>query len=378
MGTSGNVSPLRPLLIGGLVGFVIGLIIGLVWAWYVDPAYYAGGAYPNELSEFHQQSYVKSVSEAYFATNDVAVAANRLNQFTPQEKVTLLALTAKDFSEKGQATEASLVGDLAATLMQQEGWSTEDVGAGLSAAGATEDFSVKLGQVPMPVGAETPVEAPPEATPAAEEGAGSNLFRILAIIFIIILAVVAVLYLLVRIKPKRKPRVQRIPPEMMVEEDSGLQPLRQWVGTYTLGQDTYDESFTVETPESDFLGECGMGIMDGFASGSPKKVLAFDVWLFDKTDIRTISTPVMSKFAFEDEILRSKLPPDTTPILAAEGTTFDIETTALMVKAKIEEVAYGEGPPEMSYFTTLKISLSAYLKLGVDVSGTMPIPEQYA
>lgn len=378
MGTSDNTSRVRLLGVSAVIGLIIGLIIGLVWAWYVSPAFYSGGAYPNEMSESYQQTYAKSVTEAYLTTRDVAAVADRMKAFSPEQKVSLLAAVAKDFAGKGQTTEASMTGDLAATLKNVEAWPDDAIGAGLSAAEADSLFAGKLGMAPIApqqVDTGSQTTEPPVAEKAEE---GMSLARILLIGLVIIFAIVAALFLLTRIKPKRRPREQNIPDDMMQAADSGLRPLRQWVGTYHIGQDNYDESFTVETPESDFLGECGMGILDGFAGGTPKKVLAFDVWLFDKTDIRTLSVPVVSKFAFEDEGLRAKLPPESNPVLAAEGTTFNIETTALMVKAKIEEVAYGDGPPEMSYFTSLKVSLSAYLKADVDVSGNMPIPEEYA
>jgi hypothetical protein len=85
----------------------------------------------------------------------------------------------------------------------------------------------------------------------------------------------------------------------------------------------------------------------------------------------------MSQYAFNDDVFRNKLSPDADPVIAEEGATFDIETTALIVKAKIEEVNYGEGQPANSYFEDLKVSLTAYLKPDVDVSGTMPIPEGF-
>lgn len=376
MDNTDNTKRVRLLATGGVLGFIVGLILGLMWAWYVDPAFYSGGAYPNELSDLYQQTYAKSVSEAYLTTRDVGAAAERLSPFTPEQKVKLLANVAKEFNSKGQVTEANLVGDLAATLKDLEAWSSDAVGAGLSTAGAESSFSEKLGMVP-----EAPADQPQvtgqEAAAEPEKPSG-GIGRTLLILFAVLLALGLIAFLLTRIKPKRKPKMQSVPEEMRVDASSGLQPLRQWIGTYSFGQESYDESFTVETDQSDFLGECGMGILEGFASGAPKRVLAFDVWLFDKTDIRTLSVPVMSKYAFEDPVLRAKLQPDVTPVLAAEGTVFDIETTALIVKARIEEVGYGDGPPPMSYFTNLKISLSAYLKSDVDVSGTMPIPEGYS
>ena len=382
MSTSNNASPLKPLIVGLLFGFVVGLILGLVWAWNVQPVTYAGGSHPNELSEQYQKTYVQSISEAYFTTRDLNTAAARLAPFAPPEKVKLLAKTSDAYRAVGRDTEADMTGDLTAALAQAEGWPTGDVSNWLADAGASEAFALKMGQVPQQTAADGSVVPATAVAPNAQKSAegGTNWLKVLLITLAVIVAIIAILFLLTRIKPKHKLRqhASKAKMEQVVTADGeAMEPLRQWVGTYTAGQDNFDESFTIETDASDFLGECGMGILDGFAAGSPKKVMAFDVWLFDKTDIRTISIPVMSKFAFEDNVLRGKLPPDASPVLATDGGTFEIETSALLVKAKIEDVAYGDGPPEMSYFTTLKVSLSAYLKPGVDVSAPMGTPEGF-
>ncbi len=381
MSTSNNASPLKPLLVGLLFGFVVGLILGLVWAWNIQPVTYAGGAHPNELSEQYQKTYAQSVSEAYFTTRDLNAVAARLAPFSPQEKVALLAQTSDAYRAAGRGTEADMVGDLSSSLAQAEGWPADEVSAGLAAAGASEAFALKMGQVPETSDSSSavPATAVPSKAQAAE-GGKTNWLKVLLITVLVIVAIIVILFLLTRIKPKQKSRkhASKAQMEQVVTQDGeAMEPLRQWTGAYTTGQDNFDESFTVETDAGDFLGECGMGILDGFAAGSPKKVMAFDVWLFDKTDIRTISVPVMSKFAFEDDVFRGKLPPDSNPVLATEGGTFNIETSALLVKAKIEELAYGDGPPEMSYFTSIKVSLSVYLKPGVDVSAPMGTPEGY-
>ncbi len=338
MSTSNNTSPVRPLIVGVLFGFVIGLILGLVWAWMIQPADYSGSAYPSELGEQHQKAYVQSVTEAYFTTRDLDATANRLATFTPQEKMKLLAQTSDEYRATGREAEADMTADLTTALAQGEQWAAEDISAGLTAANASKELALKMGQVPQDTGAEAqPSAVAPEV--AEDSDGGTNWGRTLLITLVVIVVIILILLLLTRIKPKRRvtEHASRTEMEQVVMDDgAAMEPLRQWIGTYTIGQDTYDESFTIESDASDFLGECGMGILDGFASGSPKKVLAFDVWLFDKTDIRTISMPVMSKFAFEDDVLRGKLLPDASPVLATEGGVFDIETTALLVKAKIE------------------------------------------
>lgn len=402
MGTSGdNINRARPLIIGVVLGLVVGLAIGLAWAWLVQPAYYAGGAYPNELSDFYQRAYVQSVAEAYMTTRDVGSAAERLNAFSAAEKTKLLAEVNKEYIERGLSAEATLTSELAAALMQQEGWSPDDVARGLTDAQAVPEFYAKLGQTPgQPANPAqtTPVSPPPAGTPTVaptptspgsgtlpppDEG-GFNWGRLLLILLFVLIALGLIGVLLNRL---RKPRTRRqargtfeTPPTDYPDETdipAGFVQLGQWTDNYSLGNDNYETSFSVENAEGKFIGECGIGILEGFASGSPKRVLAFDVWLFDKTDIRTISVPVMSEYAFNDDILRSKLPRLAEPVMAEEGKVFDLETSALLVKARILEVDYGDGPPDNSYFAQLKIRLTAYLKPEVDVNADMPIPEGY-
>jgi hypothetical protein len=144
-----------------------------------------------------------------------------------------------------------------------------------------------------------------------------------------------------------------------------------------LGQDNYDEFFTIETDKGDFLGESGMGIMEAIPGTSPKQVKAFDVGLFDKTDITTLSRVVMTESAYNDPNLRAKIEanPQAEAILAEAGKEFTLETSALRVAAKIEEMEYGPGN---EFFNKLKMSLNVFIKEGADLKiGTMDIPDQY-
>ena len=64
--------------------------------------------------------------------------------------------------------------------------------------------------------------------------------------------------------------------------------------TYVLGDDLYDESFSIDTASGDFLGEYGVGVSETIGVGEPKKVTALEIWLFDKNDIKTATKVLMS------------------------------------------------------------------------------------
>lgn len=140
-------------------------------------------------------------------------------------------------------------------------------------------------------------------------------------------------------------------------------PVAQFMTTYMLGDDMYDESFTFDAPNGEFLGECGVSSSDTIGVGEPKKVSAFDIWLFDKNDIQTITKVVMSKHAFEDGAIRQRLEIRGEPIKAEEGKQFVLETATLRLEAKLVNFQYGDLPlPDDSYFQRATMELAVYRK----------------
>jgi hypothetical protein len=141
--------------------------------------------------------------------------------------------------------------------------------------------------------------------------------------------------------------------------------LARFQTTYTFGHDSFDDSFSIENSNGDFLGECGVGISESIGADSPKNVTALEVWLFDKNDIRTVTKVVMSDHAFFDEALKAKLAPKGEPVLARENETVVLETASLIINAEIRDMQYGAGTlPPQSYFEQITIELSAWAKEG--------------
>jgi hypothetical protein len=113
------------------------------------------------------------------------------------------------------------------------------------------------------------------------------------------------------------------------------------------------------------LGECGVGLSETLGADVPKNVTAFEVWLFDKNDIRTVTKVVMSDHAFFDEAIKAKLAPKGEPVLARPNETIVLETATLIVNAAITELEYGTGAlPPQSFFERFTIELSAWNKEG--------------
>lgn len=144
---------------------------------------------------------------------------------------------------------------------------------------------------------------------------------------------------------------------------NGEKPIAQFMSSYMFGDDRYDESFTFDAPNGAFLGECGISISDLIGVGEPKKISAFDVWLFDKNDIQTITKVIMSKHAYNDPAISQRLEIRGEPILAEPGKLFHLETATLRMEGRIVDVSYGDLPlPEDSYFQRNTIELAVYRK----------------
>jgi hypothetical protein len=326
------------LVCGGVLGVLLGLAIGWWW-WPIELI----NATPGQLRSDFQNNYILWVAEQYATSDDVDWARGRLGV---------------EFWEEGQLAE-TLEG-LAQERSDQEATHLRDLAEALESA-----------------------PAPPEQP--ADDGAGG--VRTVAMVCgagALALAVVAGAWFLVsRLrKPSEEPEIagrgvgvtgEVLPSQRASWKGEGT-PLTQYLTTYTLGDDHYDPSFSIELESGEFMGECGVGISETIGVGAPDKVAAFEIWLFDKNDIRTVTTVVMSEYAFHDEALRTKLAPKGEPLLADAGKDLTLETKMLRVRARIVEAEYGVGDmPPSSFFEKLTVDLAAWAKPGQE--GARPTAE---
>ncbi len=151
-------------------------------------------------------------------------------------------------------------------------------------------------------------------------------------------------------------------------------PVSRHISIYTPGRQ-YDDSFSIETADEEFLGECGVAISETIGVGTPEKVTAIEVWLFDKEDfVRTITQVFVSEHAYNDPAIRSKLEPKGDIILAKLGAVAVLETNTLRLQARIVDMQYGTGPlPANSYFEKLTIELATWRKEGAAVGVPTPM-----
>lgn len=141
-------------------------------------------------------------------------------------------------------------------------------------------------------------------------------------------------------------------------------PLAQFMTTFRLGDDLYDDSFSIDSPSGEFLGECGVGIAETIGVGDPKKVNALEVWLFDKNDIQTITKVLMSEHSFNDPDTRQRLAAKGETILVETGQRFVMETATLQLQARVVDMVYArDAMPENSHFSRLTLEISVLNKM---------------
>ena len=140
-------------------------------------------------------------------------------------------------------------------------------------------------------------------------------------------------------------------------------PVTQNMTTYVLGDDLYDESFSIDTQSGDFLGEYGVGVSEVIGIGDPKKVTALEIWLFDKNDIKTATKVLMSAHAFSDATIRARLEPKGELVMVDPQKQVMLETATLQLLAKVVDLQYGSGAlPSNSFFERITLELAIWQK----------------
>jgi hypothetical protein len=323
------------LVFGLLVGLGIGLLIG----WVIWPTQ-LGNATPPMLRQDFRDNYISWVAEDYAATGNLEEAQERLGVIV---------------SGRGRWREEPEV------LIRQ-------IAEGHSDSANLEALATAL------EAAEEPAPGPSLLDRLV------GVLKVLLVLLIVVGVAVAAYFGISKLRGEREISERAVASRHMEPaswEEGGTTPLAQFVTTYTLGDDFYDPSFSIEKENGDFMGECGVGISESIGTGDPKKVTALEVWLFDKNDIRTITKVLMSDHAYEDDTLRTGLGSkgDLVPIQA--NSEIALETATMVLRARILELEYGEGQlPPNSFFKRISIELGAWVKPGAEeTEGLMNFPD---
>lgn len=313
--------------IAGIGGLVIGFFVGLViFGWGLTPVQWTDAA-PSDLSTAYRVQYLRMAIDSYAATSDAATAQQR-------------------WQELGDAAAATL-NEIELNPAPQ---SPANIVAFKAAVGAT---------------------TPPGETPETPTGGGSATWLIYVACFVTAVLIVTLLAMFLF----RRSGSGVVTPAMQAAEATREMertdyvalgeepPLTQFVTTFILGDDLFDDSFSIDSPAGEFLGECGVGIAETIGVGDPKRVTAFEVWLFDKNDIQTVTKVIMSPHAFRDPAIRDRLAAKGEPVMAQMEAPAQLETQTLRLTARIAEMSTGGEPlPSGSFFERFTLELAIWQK----------------
>ena len=329
----------RPLVAAAL-GAILGLFIGLIWAYEIQPVQWKDVP-PSWMGATYQEQYLRMAIDSYHVNPDSALALQR-------------------FEALGSAGPALLT-----TIQNNPG--IQDPTAISGFAGAVQPGGVVA--TPIPGSGQPPVKARPIT---------SFVLIAVAVVLFALVGYGILRYLIPLFRntssasPTAATRARDITSqtEMTDYESLGQEPpISQFVTTYVLGDDLFDDSFSIDSPSGEFLGECGIGISETIGVGDPKKVQAFEVWLFDKNDIQTVTKVLMSAHAFNDAATFQRLQAKGEPFMVERGKQVVLETAALQLVATVSDAEYGQGAlPEESYFNRLTLEIAVWPKVAVPAS----------
>jgi hypothetical protein len=351
----------NPWVLPAMVGFILGTLFGLfALGWGLLPVEWVD-ANPSQLSSAYREDYLRAAIDSYGRNQDVLAAQQRFGG----------------------------LGELGPSLLSQI---TNNPGK------QTADDIAKFSAIV--VGSSTTMTTPGTGTTTPNDNGKSTIIAMLVGLCLLMLVIGgALIYLLFFRNRTKNKKVEEEEPAQgfvydqieQVEQPEEVQappfkpepvigtaptqvvarsvvasdePVAQFMTTYNLGDDLYDDTFSVDATNGEFLGECGAGISDTIGVGDPKNISAFEVWLFDKNDIQTVTKVIMSSAVYNDQNARQRLSIRGEPVLAEPGKIISLETATLKMDARIIDMTYGRGsnlPPE-SYCERMSLEFSIFQK----------------
>jgi hypothetical protein len=321
----------KPLVVA-ILGCILGLIVGIPLGWATVRVV---NTTPAVMRQDLQQDYLRMAIESFQVDRNPNLAVQRWDSLGPA----------------------------AAPLFVEIQQNPEGINPAVIAA-----YGQVIQTVKTPSGGTTPSNTAPG-------GVDGGTIILVALLFLVLVGI-AVGWVFLR-RLLRNPAPAEITPSMQATEINKeaaknktnyeslgvAPPITQNMTTYVLGDDLYDESFSIDTPSGDFLGEYGVGVSETIGVGDPKKVTALEIWLFDKNDIKTATKVLMSAHAFGDPAIRSRLEAKGELIQVEPQKQVMLETETLQLLATVVDLQYGDGSmPEKSYFERVTLELAIWRK----------------
>ena len=338
-----------------VVAAIAGIALGLLYAWVIQPVVLVD-ADISQLREDLQVDYLRMVIDSYSVNSDSELAIQRYDSIGENKEEIL-----------------SYVGETPGEVSPSDLQKFQALVAVESPSGELIVVTTEANEEPA---SSEPTSVSVEPTPATTEPTTASQYILPVCLGTLGLGALLGVALVLKRKVESRendfetdftPDFEDAAHDVGFEAEMEIpsdEPLATFRTTYTIGDDLYDDSFSVESPASgDFLGECGVGIAEAIGVGDPKKVSAFEVWLFDKNDIQTVTKIIMSNYTFNDEETRNQLAAKGDPVAAEGGEVVELETASLRVEARIVDISYGEGAlPKESFFERMTIELKAIAK----------------
>ena len=313
-----------------IIGVVLGLLLGLIMGWGLWPVQWTDGT-PEVLRQDLQNDYLRMAIESFERTGDVDTAVRRWEDLGTAAGPTYIRVQA----EPGYVNPVDV-----------------------------QDYGLLIQSVKGPI----------SATPGGGAASGAGTWVLYASILVVaVLLAVGGLYLwrLLRKGPGTVTAVMQAAEASRQAEKTDFQslglapPITQTMTTYVLGDDLYDESFSIDTGGGEFLGEYGVGVSETIGVGEPKKVAALEIWLFDKNDIKTATKVLMSEHAYNDPNIRARLEPKGELVVVKPQEQVLLETATLQLLATVVDMDYGSGAmPQKSYFERITLELAIWPRSG--------------
>ena len=333
----------------GMLGLALGLVIGLVvLGWWLWPVVWIDGN-PKDLQSNWQRDYLCMTIDSYVRNQDKALMQVRWDALGKAGPELLSALTPAT-CRFAQSTEIEAFKAVVGFNPRVEQSDQASTGSSITSP-ALDKKSNSVSILPLLLGA----------------------------IILLVSAGIGIIMLLkrgikVKIFPifkRREKKIRRVEEshEFVTQANNAQEvqqetpPIAQFMTTYRAGDDLYDDSFSIDSDNGEFIGECGVGIAETIGVGDPKKVAALEVWLFDKNDVQTVTKLLLSEHVFNDPGIKQRLMSKGEPALAQPNMRFVLETATLQLEARIIDMVYGRGAlPENSFFNRLTLEISVWPK----------------
>lgn len=313
-----------------VLGVVLGLLLGLIFGWGIWPVQWTNGT-PEVLRADLQDDYMRMTIDSFNRTGDINNAVSRWDNL------------------------GTAAGPTFARVQVDPGYLDPN---------AIQSFSAAIQAVKGPIAA-VPTDA------ASSTASSLVLYGSLAVVLVLVGVGAVYLARLLRKGTGPVTAVMQAQEASRQAERTDFQslglapPITQTMTTYVLGDDLYDESFSIDTGGGEFLGEYGVGVSETIGVGEPKKVAALEIWLFDKNDIKTATKVLMSEHAYNDPNIRARLEPKGELIVVKPQEQVLLETATLQLLATVVDMDYGVGAaPQNSYFERITLELAIWPRSG--------------